>query len=88
MTGDAGYAAPTPATDGQHIAALFPNGALLCLDSQGQRVWAKHLGVPANHYGHSSSLLVAGPNLIVQYDDSALAGLRFGHGEYRLGDKA
>ena len=35
---------------------------------QGKQVWAKNLGVPQNHYGHSSSLLVYGDKVIVEYD--------------------
>jgi outer membrane protein assembly factor BamB len=34
----------------------------------GIRVWAKNLGVPDNHYGHSSSLIVWDNKLFIQYD--------------------
>jgi outer membrane protein assembly factor BamB len=34
----------------------------------GKRIWAKSLGLPKNHYGHSSSLINYGDILIVQYD--------------------
>jgi outer membrane protein assembly factor BamB len=34
----------------------------------GKRTWIKHLGIPNNHYGHTSSLLCHGNLLFVQYD--------------------
>jgi outer membrane protein assembly factor BamB len=35
---------------------------------QGNRRWAKNLGIPDNHYGHSSSLLTYNNLLLVQFD--------------------
>jgi outer membrane protein assembly factor BamB len=35
----------------------------------GSKLWAKNLGVPDNHYGYASSLLIFGNLLIVQYDN-------------------
>jgi outer membrane protein assembly factor BamB len=63
-----GYAAPTAATDGSYVFAIFANGDLIALDMEGTRVWAKNIGVPVNHYGHSSSLLIHKDKLLVQYD--------------------
>jgi len=34
----------------------------------GKRIWARNLGVPDNHYGHSSSLITWAGKLFVQYD--------------------
>jgi outer membrane protein assembly factor BamB len=65
---NAGYAAPSPATDGSHLFAIFATGELLCLDMAGRSVWSKNLGVPENHYGHSSSLLAREGRLFVQLD--------------------
>jgi len=65
---DTGYAAPTMTTDGTHVYAIFANGDLVCFDFDGNPVWAKNLGVPDNHYGHSSSLIMHQNRLIVQYD--------------------
>ena len=48
--------------------AIFSNGDIIALDMNGNRVWAKNLGVPGNHYGHSSSLIMHEDLLIVQYD--------------------
>jgi outer membrane protein assembly factor BamB len=36
----------------------------------GKRVWARNLGVPDNHYGHASSLIVWKNHLLVQYDSN------------------
>ncbi|MFC1557952.1 PQQ-binding-like beta-propeller repeat protein [candidate division KSB1 bacterium] len=67
---DAGYAAPTMATDGTRIFVIFGTGDIACLDFQGNQIWAKNLGVPDNHYGHSSSLITYQDLLLVQYDQN------------------
>lgn len=69
VTSDTGFAASTPATDGQRVFAAFATGDLICVDFDGRRVWSKKLGVPENPYGYSSSLLATPDKLIVQYDD-------------------
>ncbi len=65
---DTGYAASTPATDGQRIYAIFANGDLAAYDFQGRLVWARSLGIPKNQYGHASSLATWRDRLIVQFD--------------------
>lgn len=65
---ETGYAAPSPITDGEYVAAIFGTGELVCLDVSGNLQWSKHLGMPANHYGHASSLISHGKKLYVQYD--------------------
>ncbi|MBS0000264.1 MAG: PQQ-binding-like beta-propeller repeat protein [Cyclobacteriaceae bacterium] len=67
-TDDTGYAAPTIATDGRFITAIFASGDVACLDMEGKRVWGRNLGIPDNHYGHSSSLLIWNDLLLVQFD--------------------
>lgn len=67
-TDDTGLAAPSVSTDGNLVVALFGTGDILACDFSGNRVWAKNLGVPANHYGHSSSLIYWKGKVIVQYD--------------------
>ena len=67
-TDDTGLAAPSVTTDGNLVVALFGTGDILACDFTGNRVWAKNLGVPANHYGHSSSLIYWKGKVIVQYD--------------------
>ncbi|WP_182870570.1 PQQ-like beta-propeller repeat protein [Stieleria mannarensis] len=72
---ETGYAAPTPTTNGRYVAAVFATGELACVDWNGKRLWAKHLGVPKNHYGHASSLISDGDRLFVQFDHDAGAKL-------------
>jgi outer membrane protein assembly factor BamB len=42
---------------------------------EGNRLWAKNLGVPDNHYGYASSPVMWGNLVIVQWDNSADAKL-------------
>ena len=63
-----GYAAPTPATDGQRVYAIFANGDLVAVDFDGQIVWSRSLGVPKNAYGHAASLAMYEDLLLVQLD--------------------
>ncbi len=67
-TEDTGLAAPTLTVDGQRVFAIFGTGDIIAFDLDGNRLWAKNLGVPANHYGHSSSLLTWDGKVFVQYD--------------------
>lgn len=68
VTDDTGLAAPTMAVDGNHVYAIFATGDLIAFDLEGNRIWARNIGVPENHYGHSSSLTVWRDKLIIQYD--------------------
>ena len=68
VTADTGLAAPTMATDGNSVFAIFATGDVLALDMTGKRLWARNLGVPDNHYGHGSSLIVYKNKLLIQYD--------------------
>jgi outer membrane protein assembly factor BamB len=68
VTDDTGHAAPTMATDGRRVYAIFSNGDITAVDMEGKRVWARNIGVPENHYGHSSSLLVQRNLLFIQID--------------------
>jgi len=67
-TDDTGLAAPSVTTDGNIVVALFGTGDIIACDFSGNRIWAKNMGVPANHYGHSSSLIYWKGKVIVQYD--------------------
>jgi outer membrane protein assembly factor BamB len=75
VTEDTGLSAPTVTTDGQRVFAIFGTGDLIAFDMNGKRVWAKNLGVPDNHYGHSSSLITWDNKLLVQYDTNRSAKL-------------
>ncbi|MDF1571185.1 MAG: PQQ-binding-like beta-propeller repeat protein [Bacteroidales bacterium] len=68
VTDDTGLSAPTAVVDGYRVYAIFATGDVIAFDFEGNRVWARNLGVPQNHYGHSSSLLVWNGKVIVQYD--------------------
>ena len=68
-TDDTGLAAPTVATNGKQVCAIFATGDVVCADMNGKQLWAKNLGVPDNPYGYASSLLMYGNSLIVQYDN-------------------
>lgn len=63
-----GYAAPTMATDGLRVYAIFAHGDLSAVSFDGKLVWTKHLGVPDNFYGHATSLAVWEGRVIVQFD--------------------
>ena len=67
-TEDTGFAAPTVATDGRNVFAIFATGDVVGLDINGNRLWGRNLGTPDNHYGHSSSLLLWKDKLFVQFD--------------------
>lgn len=75
VTNDTGHAAPTLATDGNQVFAIFSTGDIIALDMNGNRVWARNLGVPNNHYGHSSSLMLFEDKIIVQYDHKSSASI-------------
>ncbi|MBV5312615.1 MAG: PQQ-binding-like beta-propeller repeat protein [Prolixibacteraceae bacterium] len=68
VTADTGLAAPTMATDGRAVFAIFATGDVIALDMSGKRLWARNLGVPDNHYGHGSSLIVYKDKLLIQFD--------------------
>jgi outer membrane protein assembly factor BamB len=68
MDADAGMAVSTMAVNGKVACAIFGNGNLICLDMNGKQKWARNLGLPKNTYGYSSSLLISGDLLLIQYD--------------------
>ena len=70
VTDDTGLAAPTMAVDGKRVYAIFATGDVIAFDLNGNKVWGRNLGVPSNHYGHSSSLQVWKNFLVVQYDSN------------------
>jgi len=68
-TDDTGLAASSVTTNGKQVCAIFGTGDVICADMNGKQLWAKNIGVPDNHYGYSSSLLIFGNSLIIQYDN-------------------
>ena len=73
VNADTGLAASTVATNGEEVCAIFATGDVICADMEGKRLWVKNLGVPDNHYGYASSLLMYGNMLIVQYQNNSNA---------------
>ena len=71
VNADTGLAASTVATNGQQVCAIIATGDVICADMEGKRLWAKNLGVPDNHYGYASSLLMYGNALIIQYQNNS-----------------
>lgn len=75
-------AAPSPASDGKHIYALFSSNDLYCFNLDGDLLWMRSLTLDypnaSNSLGLASSPIVAGNRLIVQIEndsDSFAAGL-------------
>lgn len=63
-----GFAASSPATDGQRVYAIFGNGDLAALKLDGTVVWGRNIGVPDNPYGHAQSLATWQGRLIIPLD--------------------
>lgn len=68
-------AAPTPATDGERIYALFSSNDLICLDLDGNPVWMRGLTLDypnaSNSLGMASSPIVAGDTLVAQIENDS-----------------
>jgi len=75
ISADTGLAAPTMAANGRHVFAIFATGNIVGLDLDGNTLWARNLGVPVNHYGHASSLIIYQNLLLVLYDQETEAFL-------------
>ena len=68
--GGAGYASPTPVTDGEYVYVYFATNVLACFDLAGKQQWSKFFGKPENTYGLSSSPVLFEDKVIVQVDQS------------------
>ena len=68
---DTGYAAPTMATDGRAVFAIFADGDLAAFDLGGKQLWQRSFGVPKNNYGHAASLVTHNGRVIVQFDQGS-----------------
>lgn len=70
------YANSTPATDGEHVVALFGSEGLFCYTSHGNFLWKKELGrldvgaydLPSYEWGSASSPIIYDGKVIVQCD--------------------
>ena len=63
-----GYAAPTLATDGRRVYAMFGTGESAAFTLDGKQLWVKNLGPIKNNYGHASSLTTWHDRVIIQLD--------------------
>jgi len=72
MMEETGYAAPTVATDGRHVCAIFPTGDVGCFDFKGKKIWEKNLGRPDSSYGYASSLAMYKNLFLIQYDQGGV----------------
>jgi len=68
-----GYAAPTVATDGRSVFAVFATGDVVAFDYQGNLTWSRSFGTPDNAYGHATSPILHRDLLIVQIDQGSSA---------------
>lgn len=70
------YANSTPATDGEHVVALFGSEGLFCYSIRGEFLWKKDLGrmdvgaydLPSYEWGGASSPIIHDGKVIVQCD--------------------
>jgi outer membrane protein assembly factor BamB len=70
VSDDTGLAPSTLTTDGNMVYGIFANGDVICFDMTGKRIWARNIGLPDNHYGHASSLIMWKDKIYVQYDNN------------------
>ncbi len=75
MDSENGLATSTVAANSDVVCAIFSNGNLLCLDHNGKIKWSKNIGVPANIYGYSASLIIFNNILINQFDSDSKISL-------------
>jgi outer membrane protein assembly factor BamB len=69
---ETGYAAPSLATDGRRVYAIFATGVVGSFDFDGNKIWEKDLGVPDNMYGYACSLAMFENLLLIQYDQGTV----------------
>jgi outer membrane protein assembly factor BamB len=70
---ETGHAASTLAVHGDQVFAIFANADIASYDFDGNLIWGRNLGLPDNHYGHSSSLLSYEGNIFIQMDQNSEA---------------
>ena len=63
-----GFSAPTMATDGLRVYAVFATGDLVACDLDGNPLWSQARGVPDDPYGHAVSLYTDRDRLVLQWD--------------------
>ncbi len=71
LVGEGGISAPSPATDGKNVYALF-QGLLVCYDLEGNRKWSYYHQVMAvgQEHGYHSSPVVTGGKVVIHVDQT------------------
>ncbi|MEZ6017645.1 MAG: PQQ-binding-like beta-propeller repeat protein [Planctomycetota bacterium] len=70
------YAAPTPATDGERVYALFHHVGMVAYDLEGKELWRNSLGAPYNiPHGLATSPLVVDGAVVMQLDQDGGSAL-------------
>jgi outer membrane protein assembly factor BamB len=84
----AAVAAPSPASDGRYVVAMYSSNDLVCFDLEGHLQWLRGLGYEHPHtrndVGMASSPLLVGPMVVVQcetFGDSFAAAIRLADGK-------
>jgi outer membrane protein assembly factor BamB len=71
VSADTSLVAPTLAVDAERVYAIFATGDVVAFAAaDGKKAWGRNLGAFKNQYGHSSSLILHGGLLIVQFDQN------------------
>lgn len=75
--GQHGYAASTPASDGERVYAFFGKSGVYCFDLAGKELWHTRVGTGTTGWGSATSPLVTKDLVIVNasVEDRALVGL-------------
>ncbi|HLW65132.1 MAG TPA: PQQ-binding-like beta-propeller repeat protein, partial [Gemmataceae bacterium] len=80
----AGYSAPTPVTNGKDVFVAFGNGLVACYDLEGNRKWLKLIEHSGLTFAHSSSPMLAGDKLVIQFTDLVALDPKTGDEVWRL----
>jgi len=72
------YATPTPVTDGEHVFAVFSDGAIVALDYDGNLLWKNTDVKFYSLHGLGASPILAGDLLIMPFDGSSQEEQRVG----------
>ncbi len=68
-SGEAGYCAPTPASDGRHVYVAYPAYLAACFDLEGKPRWTyMHAGTPMREHCATSSPLLLDSKLVVHFN--------------------
>jgi len=73
LPGQNSSAAPSPASDGEVVVALFHHFGLLAFDANGKELWQKNIGPFNIPHGMASSPLIYGDLVLLQVDQDKTA---------------